>query len=519
MTETIEYPSHGDCPLVGSTAGEDCAQIPDLYLRAFVDSYSSGIAVLDQTGTIIYVNRSWREFAVEHHLASDLYGIGCNYLEVRRQALDAPSRESATIADGVEEVLLGRRTEFQNEYLSSNSISRRWIRIHAGRFDLPRACRVLITQEDVTEDRQIIAGHQKEAERLQQLLHVTHILPWEADPATASFTYVGEQAVNMLGYPLEDWYTPDFWSTHLHPDDRDWVMARYFEYANIRDDYEMEYRMQASDGRIIWLHNLISVIREGDHVKAVRGFSIDVTESKENLAALRHVSGRLINAQEEERRRVARELHDDLNQRMALLSIALEQMGQIESSAELHCRLNSLQRDAQEISADIHRLSYRLHPSKLDHLGLDAAMKSLCQELSGKWKLKVIFQPSGFPADLPKDITLCVFRIAQEALRNCVKHSGAEVARVVLENDGDEIWLSISDDGCGFDMDSAVMEQGLGFTSMRERLRIVGGTLQIYSQPMHGTAIEVSVPLAREVETMAGTQEGGERYRTMALSG
>ncbi len=252
---------------------------------------------------------------------------------------------------------------------------------------------------------------------------------------------------------------------------------------------------------LVCLHNLVTVIREDDQPKTIRGFSIDVTESKLNQAALMDLSGRLINAQEEERRRVARELHDDLNQRMALLSMDMEQLGQIEKPFDLHRQLESLQIQVKEIAADIHRLSYKLHPSQLDHLGLAAAVRSLCQELSAKGKLKVELQQNGSLADLPKDVALCVFRIAQEALRNCERHSGAGTARVMLEITSEEILLSVSDIGCGFEVDSEAMKKGLGFTSMRERLRIVGGEMQVRSQPMHGTVIEVSVPLTHEVET------------------
>src|SRR5205814_7146027 len=137
--------------------------------------------------------------------------------------------------------------------------------------------------------------------------------------------------------------------------------------------------------------------------KTIRSFSIDVTESKAKEAALRDLSGRLINAQEEERSRVARELHDDLNQRMALLSMDLEQLGRIEKPFDLQRQLESLQTQAKEIAADIHRISYRLHPSQLDNLGLAAAVRRLCQELSAKGQLKVELQQKGFPADLPRD--------------------------------------------------------------------------------------------------------------------
>jgi signal transduction histidine kinase len=207
----------------------------------------------------------------------------------------------------------------------------------------------------------------------------------------------------------------------------------------------------------------------------------------------------LINAQEEERRRIARELHDDLNQRMGLLSIELGLLRQLESPLEVFRRLGTLQKQVQEMSGDIHRLSYRLHPSKLDQLGLAAAMKSLCQEISETGMFEVVLKHEGCFGDLSSDVTLCIFRITQEALGNCMKHSDAKMATVILTNTCKELRLSISDNGRGFDMKSEVLERGLGFTSMKERLRIVGGTITISSKCNLGTFVEVSIPVLESV--------------------
>ena len=223
--------------------------------------------------------------------------------------------------------------------------------------------------------------------------------------------------------------------------------------------------MLTSDQREVWFHSLVTVIREDGRPKTVRGFSIDVTASRKTEAELRDLSGRLIAAQEEERSRVARELHDGLNQRMALLSIELEQLGpEIEKPWAMRQRLNKLREQVKEISTDIHRLSYKLHPSKLDHLGLAAAVQSLCKELTDSGKLRVDLQQKGFRSALPKDVTLCVFRIAQEALRNCSRHSGAQAAQVYLEQTRDVVRLSVSDNGCGFDPDSIWSKRGLALS-------------------------------------------------------
>lgn len=263
------------------------------------------------------------------------------------------------------------------------------------------------------------------------------------------------------------------------------------------------------DGGPRWVS--VSGIPTRDAEGKVNGFVslvADITESRRAEDALRDLSGRLINAQEEERSRVARELHDDLSQRMAVLSIGLEQIGQQmpQEPNNLQVRIQDLRTKAQEVSTEIHRLSYQLHPSKLDHLGLASAVKSFCEEIAAHHELSITFQQKGFPAPLSKDITLCVFRIAQESLHNVARHSGARGAVVVLERIDQEVRLSVSDMGCGFDTNSSKMTSGLGFIGMRERLRLVGGQLLVSSRPSHGTQIEVSVPLAeRAKRASAGT--------------
>jgi len=350
-----------------------------------LDACASCVAVLDEAGRILYVNRAWRQLAVRHGLDHDLYGVGLNYLEIYAQVSGAPPEEAAAVAEGITQILLRRELEFQKEYSCHNSKAQSGGLIRAARFDLPSAFRILVTHDDITSSK--LAGDSQE-------------------------------------------------------------------------------KTEAHLGKL-------------------------TEETLENL------SGRLINAQEEERKRIARELHDDLNQSMALLSIELAQLGKrIQKPRNLGPLVQSLQTRALEISAEIHRLSYRLHPSKLDHLGLATAVESLCEELSESRKLRIEFHQKGFPANIPNDVSLCLFRIAQESLRNCLKHSGAHKAHVVLEKSKGAVRFSVSDDGCGFDTKSDAMKRGLGFTSMIERLHLVGAELQVYSQPLSGTRIEITVPLA-----------------------
>ncbi len=223
----------------------------------------------------------------------------------------------------------------------------------------------------------------------------------------------------------------------------------------------------------------------------------DITRHKEAEEALRNLGGQLIKGQEDERRRVARELHDDLNQRLAILSLELEQLelNVPKDRQDLSVSVGALRARAQEISAEIHRLSHQLHPAKLDHLGLAAGVSSLCEELSRHYQIEINFSASGFPAELSPEISLCIYRVAQESLHNVIKHSGARTAQVVLRKTARAIYLRVSDTGCGFDTGSTETRKGLGLISMMERLRLVSGTIAIQSRSMMGTQIDAQVPL------------------------
>jgi PAS domain S-box-containing protein len=464
-------------------------------LREIVDACASCVAVLDESGAILYASRAWQLFEQSVAAKAQPADIFARCLRVDDAALSSNARPTS-LRDNVQCLIAGSQKELHGTYSYADLGNR--VVVRAARLNLPvSGFRVLITFEDTISSSEAL---RRAEERFRILLEKTHILSWEADFPTRRFISVGAQAVSMLGYPIEDWYQPNFWQTHLHPADRERAISESTNFTMSCDNYELDYRMIAKDQREVWFHSLVTVIRENGRPKTILGFSIDVTASRENEAELRDLSGRLIAAQEEERSRIARELHDGLNQRMALLSIELEQLKpDIERPAAMRRRLGKLQEQVKEISADIHRLSYKLHPAKLDHLGLAAAIESLCKELTDSGKLSVDVQHRGSRSEIPGDVKLCVFRIAQEALRNCARHSSALSVQVVLNQTRDTIRLSVSDNGVGFDPESDQIKKGLGFISMKERLRLVEGDLQIYSQPLRGTRIEVRVPLKRRV--------------------
>jgi len=468
------------------------------FLQDLIDASPANIAVLNSDCTIVKINRAWRRFAAQTGLLECEYGMGQAYPDLGVAAASMAADDTIAVREGIQRVIRGREVEFRTQYCSTAEPENVWFRLHAASFRMPRpdgSLRILVSHEMISAD-EIASVAINSEKRLHRLLSMSNIMPWEADPELSKFTFVGEPAMQILGYPPNEWFEPGFWDLHLHPDDRERAHRTCRELAERFDEFQFEYRMIARDGRAVWLQNMVSVIRQNGKPKILRGFIIDLTDRKATEDKLRHLSGRLITAQEEERKRLARELHDDLNQRIALMSIELEQLGQIASKAGggFNTRLQNLQRRAQEISTDIHRMSYELHPSKLDHLGLVPALRSFCRELSTGRGIRVDFTYDGFPADLSPDKTLCIFRVAQEALQNAAKHSGARRINIHLANSPESIELEVSDRGCGFEISSKEANGGLGFTSIRERIRAVDGQIQIISTPGKGTRISVSIP-------------------------
>ncbi len=229
--------------------------------------------------------------------------------------------------------------------------------------------------------------------------------------------------------------------------------------------------------------------------------TIDLLFERKQLHAARteqmRLSGMLINAQEDERARLASELHDDFSQRLAILSLGLEAVAETvpESPAEANRQLNALMNSASELGADLHTLSHRLHSSTLKQLGLTVGVGAFCEEFTAQRGIQVEFSHKDVPPSVPPDISLCMFRIVQEALRNVQKHSGAAHAQVRIEAMDETLHLSISDDGAGYDVNNGAGRQGLGLRSMRERVRLVGGRFEIHSKTRKGTRIDVWAPL------------------------
>ena len=225
-------------------------------------------------------------------------------------------------------------------------------------------------------------------------------------------------------------------------------------------------------------------------------FTENITRRKQMEEALSQMSRKLIESQEQERARIGRELHDDISQRLAMVAVKLEQLQ--ENPTEVESRLRDLRKETTEIADDVQALSHELHSSKLEYLGVVAGLRSWCSQLAERQRMEINFK-SDVSSALPLDIGVCLLRVLQESLHNAMKYSGVKRVDVQVSEHSNEVQLTISDSGRGFDLRAAQQGRGLGLTSMQERVRLVNGTIAIESMPHAGTTIRVRVPIPSEV--------------------
>jgi PAS domain S-box-containing protein len=314
--------------------------------------------------------------------------------------------------------------------------------------------------------------------------------------------WASEKWRELYGFTATEHLNFDAILGRLHPDDRDRFKDAQTTAIASEDEgkYQTDYRIVLPDGAIRWIssHSRVELDAARQPI-LIRSASRDITAQKAGEIAVRNLSGRLLSAQEEERRRIARELHDNLSQQIALLAMQIDALAMTPgmSAATIAHSMHELRTRAADISTEIHNLSHRLHSSKLEMLGLVAALRGHCHELRAQG-IHAHLHHDDVPRSLSPDVELCLFRVAQEALNNVVKHSGTHEAHISLNATDDKLVLTIVDSGRGFDERAhATAHNGLGLASMRERLRLIDGEFTIRSKPSKGTSIIVRVPLSK----------------------
>jgi PAS domain S-box-containing protein len=334
-------------------------------------------------------------------------------------------------------------------------------------------------------------------ERFRLVANTAPVLIWMSGTDRLC-TFFNQGWLSFTGRSMEE-ELGEGWVIGVHPNDVQRCIQTYSASFDARVAFEMEYRLRRFDGEFRWIVDYGTPRFEIDGTFCgYIGSAVDITERKSSEESLHSLSGRLIHAQEQERARIARELHDDFSQRLALLGISLGQLWKELPESQVDQRTGVLEilKGTKEMSSDLHSLSHQLHSSKLELVGLVSALSGLCKEMSEKYKIDIHFTKSGSLPKIAKEVELCLFRVTQEALGNVVKHSQSKDAQVELGANSMGVSLRIADAGRGFEPDLSNPTAGIGLVGMRERLRLVGGRLSVKSELLHGTEIIAEVPLA-----------------------
>jgi PAS domain S-box-containing protein len=326
-------------------------------------------------------------------------------------------------------------------------------------------------------------------ERFRVMADTTPSLVWMSDK-DGKVVYLNNRRIEFTGRDPAAGFG-DTWKTFIHPDDQQKVEAANEQAAKKHEPFSKEYRLRRKDGVYRWMFDVAAPrINSDGSFAGFIGSAIDISDQKQANEALETIGGKLIEAQEKERRRIARELHDDICQRLALLALELGSSGSSKPA-----RMGDAQKRCVDIAADVQALSHKLHSTNLDYLGVEAAIRSFCHEFSQQHHVNVEFTSENIPNPLPRDISLSLFRVTQEALHNAVKYSGVDKFTVDLRGTWDSIQLEITDAGAGFHLQTAKLNGGLGLVSMQERVHLVKGVFTVETNVNRGTKILARVPL------------------------
>ena len=481
--------------IIDPKSAEDAIRESEERFRLVANTAPVLIWMSDVDKLCTYFNEPWLEFTGES-LESQLGNGWAN--GVHPEDLDRCLRIYTEAFD--------RQERFRMEYrLRRQDGEYRWILdIGVPRFNQSRSFVGYIGScIDVTERKHAEEALRESERRFRLAAHAGKMFAYEWDAAT-DFIVRSAESAQILGIDEATRVTGQQILAKVHPEDREGVAAAVAALNPEKPYLQVIYRVVRPDRSVIWVERTSRAhFDELGKILRIVGMVRDITERKGAEEALLSMTRRLIEAQEQERTRIARELHDDIGQRVALLAVNLAQLQQSPLKLfEVRDRIGELQKETSEIATDIQTLSHQLHAAKLEYLGIAAVMRGFCQEFGKQTKVRIEFQSQDLPSPVPPDVSLCLFRVLQESLHNSAKHSGAQDVAVGLWGTPDEIHLVVSDSGSGFDSEGAKQSRGLGLISMEERLRVLKGTFSIESQAKRGTKIHARVPLGSRSDSM-----------------
>jgi len=352
---------------------------------------------------------------------------------------------------------------------------------------------------DITDRKVAVKALRESEERLRIAIESgpMYAFEWNAITDEIRRSAKGAEILDLADdRPLEKGHA---FIDRIHPEDRQKYLDHISALSPGNPRYKAIFRLLRHDQTVLWLEEAgRAFFGPDDKIRKIVGMTVDVTETRESEHALRELSGRLITSQEEERRRIARELHDHIGQDLALLCAQAQRIDSGVSEKEHTARADAheLYRKIKDIAVDVSKLSHRLHSSELDFLGLAAAADRLCRDFANQHRINMDHQINDIPPQWDRGKALCLYRILQECLQNVAKHSQATRLLVELSTVGDEVRLKVVDNGIGFEAANGRFGAGLGLLSMRERLNLVGGFLDISSSQGRGTIVTARVAIS-----------------------
>jgi PAS domain S-box-containing protein len=481
----------------GRIEAEEKLRASEEILGLFVEHAPAALAMFDTQMRYLHTSRRWREdFGVA---GLELHGrshyevfpeISEDWKQIHRRALE------------------GELAEAEEDRFERADGSVQWLRWEVRPWhDLKgQIGGILIFSEDITERKRVEDALRESESRFRSVLDNSVDLIYRMNLQTGRYEYISPSVQAVLGRSREEKMavTKDQSLAMIHPDDMPRVL-QVIERIEVTYKEHLEYRELNPDGQYHWMsNNMFLQCDSAGEPLYCDGSIRDITELKQTEIALREserklreLAGSLLAAQEEERRSLARELHDDLTQQLAFLSIELGNVaiGPPALSGQVRDRIQALQHQALRASNEMRRISHGLHPSAIEDFGLSIALEEYCEEFMTAQGVFVEFEGLVEDSRLQDRAAACLYRIAQESLRNAAVHGHATRISVTLRVDGDFIQLRVEDNGSGFFSDPNHRKKGLGVTSMTERVRLVNGTLTISSQPGQGTEVFARVPL------------------------
>jgi PAS domain S-box-containing protein len=506
MTQT------SDTPIAQTSESAPPSAIIDGY--AIVDSMPNHVAVLHADGTILATNAAWTRFALENgNPSASLVGAGSNYLSVCMRAVSDGAHGAQAVLSGIKDVIEGKRDVFSIEYPCDSPTEERWFKLHV----LPlkgSAGRVVATHIDITtiKRNEMTEASRRHQQEMKVLLNNSPDAIVRLDREArcvfanrAAALSVGVLAEELLGKTPRDLDLPtqaaDLW------------LREFRRAVESRREAVMEFSYLARDAHALWEVRIVPEIGDdtGDDIGDDGGddggvqwvlFSgRDITERRrmekiaaEHAAEIRALLDRLVLAEEDERRRVSRELHDNFLQQLASVSFSISEVTMnLDHQDDARRLLMELKTRVHSLTDDMRRVAYGLHPAVLDDLGLAVSLHALAERFADEHGIRTDLSSNARSLQIPAKTASALYRIAQECLYNIAKYAQAKHVAINLNYSDGILRMSVEDDGVGFVTSAARGSGRLGVVSMEERARLIGATFAIESQPNRGTKVSVVV--------------------------